>query len=121
MPKAAKEPKARPKTFEDVFVAKPEHDHCKQVLASKRIRDCCFTGWDTTREPYFPEDKGCYYMAANLELCPTTGREHWQGIACFNTVHATTLRPGDRGATFHNYSKSVVKTVSRPHPHDHLP
>ena len=84
--KAAKLPKARPKTFEDVFVAKPEHDHCKQVLASKRIRDCCFTGWDTTREPYFPQDKGCYYMAANLELCPTTGREHWQGIACFNTV-----------------------------------
>jgi hypothetical protein len=34
---------------------------------------------------------------------------------------ATTLRPGDRGATFHNYSKSVVKTVNRPHPHDHLP
>ena len=34
---------------------------------------------------------------------------------------ATTLRPGDRGATFHNYSKSVVKTVSRPHPHAHLP
>ena len=86
MPKAAKEPKPRAKTFEDVFVAKPEHDHCKQVLASKRIRDCCFTGWDTTREPYFPQDKGCYYMAANLELCPTTGREHWQGIACFNTV-----------------------------------
>ena len=69
-----------------VEVAKPEHDHCKQVLASKRIRDCCFTGWDTSREPYFPEDKGCYYMAANLEICPTTGRDHWQGIACFNTV-----------------------------------
>ena len=50
MPKAAKEPKPRPKTFEDVFVPKPEHDHCKQVLASKRIRDCCFTGWDTSRE-----------------------------------------------------------------------
>ena len=86
MPKAPKEPKPRAKTFEDVFVAKPEHDHCKQVLASKRIRDCCFTGWDTSREPYFPEDKGCYYLAANLEICPTTGREHWQGIACFNTV-----------------------------------
>ena len=25
-------------------------------------------------------------MAANLEICLTTGREHWQGIACFNTV-----------------------------------
>ena len=25
-------------------------------------------------------------MAANLEICPTTGKEHWQGIACFNTV-----------------------------------
>jgi len=37
------------------------------------------------------------------------------------TLDATTLRPGDRGATFHNYSKSVVKTVSRPHPHAHLP
>ena len=36
-------------------------------------------------------------------------------------INATTLRPGDRGATFHNYSKSVVKTVSRPHPHAHLP
>jgi hypothetical protein len=90
MPKASKEPKPRPKTFEDVFVAKPAHDHCKQVLASKRIRDCCFTGWDTSREPYFPEDKGCYYLAANLELCPTTGREHWQGIACFNTVQPAT-------------------------------
>jgi len=80
MPKAAKEtkPKPRAKTFEDVFVAKPEHEHCKQVLASKRIRDVCFTGWDTSREPYFPEDKGCYYLAANLEICPTTGREHWQ-------------------------------------------
>jgi hypothetical protein len=88
MPKASKEskPKPRLKTFEDVFVAKPEHDHCKEVLASKRIRDVCFTGWDTSREPYFPEDKGCYYLAANLEICPTTGREHWQGIACFNTV-----------------------------------
>ena len=88
MPKATKEakPKPRVKTFEDVFVPKPEHDHCRQVLASKRIRDCCFTGWDTSREPYFPEDKGCYFLAANLELCPTTGREHWQGIACFNTV-----------------------------------
>ena len=79
MPKPPKEPKPKAKTFEDVFVAKPEHDHCKQVLASKRIRDCCFTGWDTSREPYFPEDKGCYYLAANLEICPTTGREHWQG------------------------------------------
>tara|TARA_B110000967_G_scaffold41423_1_gene41330 strand:+ start:531 stop:1583 length:1053 start_codon:yes stop_codon:yes gene_type:complete len=89
MPKAAKvtkEAKSRAKTFEDVFVSKPEHEHCKQVLASKRIRDACFTGWDTSREPYFPEDKGCYYLAANLEICPTTGREHWQGIACFNTV-----------------------------------
>ena len=86
MPKVAKEPKQRAKTFEDVFVSKPEHEHCKQVLASKRIRDCCFTGWDTSREPYFPEDKGCYYLAANLEICPSTGREHWQGIACFNTV-----------------------------------
>ena len=79
MPKHPKEPKKRAKTFEDVFVSKPEHEHCKQVLASKRIRDCCFTGWDTSREPYFPEDKGCYYLAANLEICPTTGREHWQG------------------------------------------
>ena len=78
--------KQRAKTFEDIFVSKPEHNHCKQVLASKRIRDACFTGWDTSREPYFPEDKGCYYLAANLEICPTTGREHWQGIACFNTV-----------------------------------
>ena len=80
------EAKAKAKTFEDVFSSKPDHDHCKQVLLSKRIRDCCFTGWDTSREPYFPEDKGCYYLAANLEICPTTGREHWQGIACFNTV-----------------------------------
>ena len=90
MPKPTSKPtsklKPRPKTFEDVFVSKPEHDHCKKVLASKRIRDCCFTGWDTTREPYFPEDKGCYFMAANLEVCPTTGRDHWQGVACFNTV-----------------------------------
>ena len=80
MPKAAKETKSKPraKTFEDVFVTKPEHEHCKQVLASKRIRDVCFTAWDTSREPYFPEDKGCYYLAANLEVCPTTGREHWQ-------------------------------------------
>ena len=80
MPKAAKETKSKPraKTFEDVFVTKPEHEHCKQVLASKRIRDVCFTAWDTSREPYFPEDKGCYYLAANLEICPTTGREHWQ-------------------------------------------
>jgi hypothetical protein len=32
MPKAAKETKCKPraKTFEDVFVAKPEHEHCKQ-------------------------------------------------------------------------------------------
>ena len=58
MPKAAKETKSKPraKTFEDVFVTKPEHEHCKQVLASKRIRDVCFTAWDTSREPYFPED-----------------------------------------------------------------
>ena len=86
MPKAAKEPKPRAKTFEDIFVAKPEHDLCKQILASEHIQDCCFTGWDTSREPYFPEDKGSSYMAANLEICPTAGREHWQGIACFNTV-----------------------------------
>ena len=80
MPKAAKETKCKPraKTFEDFFVAKPEHEHCKQILASKRIRDVCFTAWDTSREPHFPEDKGCYYLAANLEVCPTTGREHWQ-------------------------------------------
>ena len=82
-----KSPRSKPsKTFTDAFAPKPEHDHCKQVLLSKRVRDVCFTGWNTDREPYFPEDKGCYYLAANLELCPTTGREHWQGIACFNTV-----------------------------------
>ena len=86
MPKVTTEAKQRAKTFEDVFVSKPAHDHCKQVLASKRIRDACFTGWDTSREPYFPEDKGCFFLAANLEICPTTGREHWQGVACFNTV-----------------------------------
>eukprot|EP00966_Prymnesium_polylepis_P204138 4728745-Prymnesium_polylepis.1 len=94
MPKSPKSPKTsqppegkrKAKTFEDVFSEKPDHDHCKQVLLSKRIRDCCFTAWDTSREPYFPQDKGCYYLAANLEICPTTGREHWQGIACFNTV-----------------------------------
>ena len=98
MPKVVKEPSKRAKTFDDVFVSKPEHDHCKQVLASKRIRDVCFTGWDASREPYFPEDKGCYYLAANLEICPTTGREHWQGIACFNTVQpAGKVRPGTTG------------------------
>ena len=97
MPKVPKSPKSpktsqlperkrKAKTFEDIFSDKPDHDHCKQVLLSKRIRDCCFTAWDTSREPYFPEDKGCYYLAANLEICPSTGREHWQGIACFNTV-----------------------------------
>ena len=86
MPKCKSEPRPRKKTFEDVIAPKPEHDHCKQVLLSKRVRDVCFTGWDTDREPYFPEDKGCYYLAANLELCPTTGREHWQGVACFNSV-----------------------------------
>ena len=43
------------------------------------------------------------------------------GVPVGEEDYATTLRPGDRGATFHNYSKSVVKTVSRPHPHDHLP
>lgn len=86
MPKSKSEPRQRTKTFADVIAPKPEHDHCKQVLLSKRVRDVCFTGWDTDREPYFPEDKGCYYLAANLELCPTTGREHWQGVACFNSV-----------------------------------
>ena len=100
MPKAAKEtkPKPRAKTFEDVFVAKPEHEHCKQVLASKRIRDVCFTGWDTSREPYFPEDKGCYYLAANLEICPTTGREHWQvGRALVQAlIHAPSPCPSPR-------------------------
>ena len=86
MPKVSRKAKPRAKTFEDAFGTKPDHDHCKQVLLSKRVRDVCFTGWDTNREPYFPQDKGCYYMAANLEVCPTTGREHWQGVACFNTV-----------------------------------
>ena len=72
-----KSPRSKPsKTFTDAFAPKPEHDHCKQVLLSKRVRDVCFTGWNTDREPYFPEDKGCYYLAANLELCPTTGREY---------------------------------------------
>ena len=86
MPKASKEPKhsmKSAKTFEDVFTEKPEHNYCSRVLLSKRVRDVCFTGWHTDREPYFPEDKGCYYMAANLEVCPSTGRKHWQGIACF--------------------------------------
>ena len=34
---------------------------------------------------------------------------------------ATTLRAGDRGATFQNYSKTLASTLSRPHPHVHLP
>ena len=34
---------------------------------------------------------------------------------------ATTLRPGDRGATFQNYSKTLTSILSRPHPHAHLP
>ena len=84
MPKS--EPRQRTKTFADVIAPKPEHEHCKQVLLSKRVRDVCFTGWDTDRQPYFPEDKGCYFLAANLELCPMTGKEHWQGVACFNSV-----------------------------------
>ena len=78
--------KARAKKYEDVVLEKPDHVHCRQTLASKRIRDCAFTGWDTSREPYWPEDKGCYYLAANLEVCPSTGREHWQGVACFRTL-----------------------------------
>ena len=86
MPKAEKPRAPRGKTFADVIAPKPEHEHCQQVLLSKRVREICFTGWDTEREPYYPEDKGCYFMAANLELCPSTGREHWQGVACFNTV-----------------------------------
>ena len=100
MPKAAKETKSKPraKTFEDVFVTKPEHEHCKQVLASKRIRDVCFTAWDTSREPYFPEDKGCYYLAANLEVCPTTGREHWQEARALvqALIHAPSPCPSPR-------------------------
>ena len=100
MPKAAKETKSKPraKTFEDVFVTKPEHEHCKQVLASKRIRDVCFTAWDTSREPYFPEDKGCYYLAANLEICPTTGREHWQEARALvqALIHAPSPCPSPR-------------------------
>ena len=35
--------------------------------------------------------------------------------------NATTLRPGDRGATFQNYSKTLTSILSRPHPHAHLP
>ena len=84
MPKAPSERKK--KSFQDVFAPAPTHDHCKQVLLSKRVRDACFTAWEVSREPHFPEDKGAYYMACQKEQCPTTGKEHWQGVVCFNTV-----------------------------------
>ena len=38
MPKSEKPRAPRGKTFADVIAPKPEHDHCKQVLLSKRVR-----------------------------------------------------------------------------------
>ena len=44
----------------------------------------------------------------------------WDFLAA-RGMFATTLRPGDRGATFQNYSKTLTSILSRPHPHAHLP
>ena len=75
------------RTLADALAPKPTHDLCHATMWKKRVRDICFTAWDTSREPFFPEDANAFFIAYQLEQCPTTGKHHWQGVVCFRTVH----------------------------------
>lgn len=43
-------------------------------------RDWCFTCFDTNKELEFDKDK-IRYICYGVEICPTSGREHYQGFA----------------------------------------
>ena len=64
--------------------------------------------------PCWPARRGC-------KAWIYTGASGVRKGACQRSHVATTLRPGDRGATFQNYSKTLTSILSRPHPHAHLP
>ena len=44
---------------------------------NKRIRNVCFTGLNETG--YNFDEKQMKYLIVGKEICPTTGKEHWQG------------------------------------------
>lgn len=46
-------------------------------------RDYCFTAW---REPK-PDFDNLRYICWGIEICPTTNREHYQGLVIFKRTH----------------------------------
>ena len=65
-----------------------------------------------------PEGKAAADRAA--AAAPLTSEQARQQAQA-ERLTATTLRAGEWGATFQKYSKTLVRIVSRPHPHVHLP
>jgi len=72
-------------------------------MPSTRFRNVCFTWFpddNCAADPPFKQDKTSY-LVAGRELCPSTGRPHWQCYAEFkNPVCVTTLRGIYPGAHF---------------------
>ena len=44
---------------------------------NKRTRNVCFTGFNETGYEF--NEKQMKYLVVGKEICPTTGKEHWQG------------------------------------------
>ena len=44
---------------------------------NKRTRNVCFTGFNETGYKF--NEKQMKYLVVGKEICPTTGKEHWQG------------------------------------------
>ena len=44
---------------------------------NKRTRNVCFTGFNKTGYEF--NEKQMKYLVVGKEICPTTGKEHWQG------------------------------------------
>lgn len=48
----------------------------------KKYKSWCFTSFDIENEPKFDE-KIMEYLGDNREICPETGRVHFQRFVCF--------------------------------------
>lgn len=66
--------------------------------ASGRYRNYAFTSYNGKIE-FTPKME---YLIQGFEICPTTGREHWQGVVVFKNARA-------EGAVWEDYPKMHIK------------
>lgn len=70
-------------------------------------RNWCYTFYSESPIADLPKD--CHFHVYQREKCPSSGREHWQGILSFN--HCVTLRQACRRINIRNIHLEPTRTL----------